>query len=260
MTKRIKSYSVGELARMSGVTVRTLHHYDAIGLLRPAHTALNGYRSYGRAEALRLQEILFYRSFGLSLADIASVLDKEPDHLSRLQQHRAALQEQMLHTAELLKSLDRTIIELTKGPDMANEDLYTPFDAATQTAHEEWLIDTYGADMAAAIATSKQAVAKLPDGIAGAMARLSDYETSLVAEFQQGRAADDGELDDILSKHRALMAELWGKPCPPEAYAGLADMYLSHPDFVARYERLAPRFSQWLPAAMKSYAGRNEGG
>jgi hypothetical protein len=52
------------------------------------------------------------------------------------------------------------------------------------------------------------------------------------------------------------MARLWGKPCPAEGYHGLADLYLSHPDFVARYERLAPQFSQWLPDAMKAHAER----
>lgn len=55
-------YTVGQLAKLAGVSVRTLHHYDDLGLLRPAHVASNGYRLYRRAEAERLQDILFYRA------------------------------------------------------------------------------------------------------------------------------------------------------------------------------------------------------
>ncbi len=253
MKTRIKEYSVGQLARLSGVTVRSLHHYDAIGLLRPAHVAANGYRTYGRAELLRLQEILFYRAFGLSLAEIADVLGNG-DALDRLRTHRARLAAEVTRTAALLETLDRTIATLTKETDMSDHDLYTPFDARTQTAYEDWLVDTYGSDMAARIALSKEAVAALPDGIAGAMEELKAIETRLVALFLADVRPADARLLPDLAAHRALMAKLWGQNCTPDAYAGLADMYLSHPDFVARYERLAPKFSQWLPAAMKAYA------
>ena len=75
------------------------------------------------------------------------------------------------------------------------------------------------------------------------MARLAELEGALVAAFESGEA----QVDDLLSGHRDWVASMWGKECPPDAYAGLADMYLSHPDFVARYEALAPKFSQWLP-------------
>ncbi|MDX8353437.1 MerR family transcriptional regulator [Cognatiyoonia sp. IB215182] len=254
MKTRIKEYGVGELARLSGVTVRTLHHYDATGLLRPAHVAANGYRIYGRDELLRLQEILFYRAFGMSLAEIADVLDSESEALVRLRAHRAKLAAQAAKTADLLATLDRTIATLMREADMQDQDLYAPFDAATQTGHEDWLIDTYGPDMAVKIAVSKEAVAAMPNGIAGLMDRLRESEAELVGAFKKGVVAGDRKLVPMLDKHRALMADFWGDACDPNAYAGLADMYLAHSDFVARYERLAPRFSQWLPAAMKAYA------
>ena len=251
---RIKAYSVGQLARLSGVTVRTLHHYDAIGLLRPAHVAANGYRTYERSELLRLQEILFYRAFGLSLQEIADVLDGEADALARLRRHRGRLAAQVEEATTLLATLDRTIADLTKETMMPDTDLYTPFDAATQTAHENWLLETYGDEMATKIATSKAAIAQMPDGMAGAMKELNAMEGQLVTAFQSGARVGDRALVPIFDAHRALMALLWGDACDADAYAGLADLYLAQPDFVARYERLAPRFSQWLPKAMKAYA------
>jgi DNA-binding transcriptional MerR regulator len=73
----MKEITVKQLAAISGVTVRTLHHYDEIGLLKPAHIGANGYRYYGRAEMLRLQRILFHRELGVPLGDIAGLLELE---------------------------------------------------------------------------------------------------------------------------------------------------------------------------------------
>ena len=91
MAQRMKEYSVGELARLAGVSVRTLHHYDEIGLLRPRHVGANGYRSHGQDEAERLQEILFYREVGMALADIARIIDGGGGRLARLEAHRLRL-------------------------------------------------------------------------------------------------------------------------------------------------------------------------
>ena len=74
----MKTYTVAELARLAGISVRTLHHYDEIGLLKPAFTGQNRYRYYGRDELLRLQQILVYRELDIPLGDIAALLDRDP--------------------------------------------------------------------------------------------------------------------------------------------------------------------------------------
>ena len=259
MTKRITEYAIGDLARASGVTVRTLRHYDETGLLKPSHVALNGYRVYGEAEALRLQEILFYRSVGMGLAEIAETLDGTENPVERLSAHRQALAGEMVAAAERLALLDRTIAHLKGEADMALEELYKPFPPEKQAEYEAWLVETYGGDMAARIAESKVAVEKLPDGMEGAMADLKEIEAGLVALQAEGVEATSDATHDLLERHRALMARLWGRDCPPDGVEGLADMYQAHPDFVARYERLAPRFSQWLPDAMRAHAKRLRG-
>ncbi len=258
MTTQSEEYSVGQLARLSGVSVRTLHHYDSIGLLSPAHTASNGYRIYGRAEALRLQEILFYRDVGMSLGEITTILSKPSDALARLTRHRARLVQQVARTSKAIDTLDLTIAHLKGDRDMAIEDLYQPFAPAKQADYEAWLIETYGADMAEHIAASKQAIAEVTDGLEGLMVKLRDVEARLVEAYEADHQPGADELVVVLDEHRALMGEFWGRECDAAAYAGLADMYLSHPDFVARYERLSPKFSGWLPATMKAYAGTFE--
>lgn len=254
MAQRLREYSVGDLARLAGVSVRTLHHYDEIELLRPRHVGAKGYRSYGQDEAERLQEILFYREVGMALADIARLLDSGGGRLARLEAHRARLREEQESLGQSLVTLEATIEALKENRVMEAQDLYKPFSAEKQAAHEDWLIDRYGADMASAIRTSKAHLKGAPEGldarIAAKMAELKEIDDDLVAAFQGGRV----EVAPLFERHRAWVASMWGKPCPPAAYAGLAELYASHPDFVARFEALAPRFSGWLLAGMKAHA------
>lgn len=235
---------------MSGVSVRVLRHYDEIGLL-PAMTAENGYRYYDEASLKRLQEILFYRAVDLGLEDIAAILDGASNRLERLNQHRSRLRNKQMEMSAMLATLEQSIAAETGGPEMTKEDLYKPFSKEKQGAYEKWLVETYGDSMAEAISASKLHLAQSPEGMEDRMAELRDIEASLVETFEN----DVEAIAPLFDKHRAWVASMWGKPCSLEAYAGLADMYLSHPDFIARYEALAPRFSQWLPARMKDYAG-----
>lgn len=251
MEKRIEEYSVGELARSSGVSVRTLHHYDALGLLVPAHVGANGYRLYGRAEAMRLQEILFYRAAGMPLADIAALLDGSDDPVARLEAHRARLAEGLGAQAKMLATLDRTLAALKGAKPMTIDDLYKPFLPEKQAEYEDWLIETYGDRMAEAVAAARAREAAEPTVFSGeAVEALRRIEADLVAAYEAGLAPQAADLD----AHRGWVGEMWGQPCTREAHAGLADLYLAHPDFIARFEALAPGFSQWLTAAMKAGA------
>ena len=135
---------------------------------------------------------------------------------------------------------------------MSIQDLYKPFSAEAQAEYDTWLIDTYGAAMAEDIANAKAHLKQAPEGMEVQMERLQELETALVEAFQAGADA----ADELCAEHRDWVAHMWGKDCSKAAYAGLADMYLAHPDFVARYEALAPQFSQWLPKVMKAYAAR----
>ena len=250
MNKRIKTYSIGEVAKFSGVSVRMLRHYDEIGLL-PAFVRDNGYRAYGQEDLERLQEILAWRAMEFGLADIADLMS-DGDRVSRLRAQRDELAEKLSGLVHVLETLDDTIDHAEKGNPMNVEDLYKPFSPEKQADYEAWLIETYGEEMTEAIAASKAHLQKLPEGMEGQMERLKELESALVEAFEAGA----GSADEICAEHRNWVAAMWGKDCSKESYAGLADMYLSHPDFVARYEALAPKFSERLPNVMKGYAGR----
>ena len=254
----MKLLTVKQVAKASGVSVRALHHYDQIGLLKPAHLGQNRYRYYGREELLRLQQILIHRELGIALSEIAAILDAPGfDRLTALEDQREKLAAEAKRYAQLVRTIDRTIASIKGDRAMRNADLYKGISAEKQAEYEKWLVEKYGGDMPDRIEISKKKYAALSDEEKRRLGEdLIAVETEWAEAMQRGVAADSKALDPLLERHRDWVAFMWDKPCPPEAYAGLAELHLSHPDFVARYEAIAPGFSDYHAAAMKAYAKR----
>lgn len=251
-------YTVKQVARLSGVSVRALHHYDEIGLLKPARIGANRYRYYGEEELLRLQQILIHRELDIPLAEIAAILDApEFDRLATLRVQREKLEQEAKRYAELVRTIDRTIARLKGDRAMKDAELYKGISPEKQAEYEQWLVDRYGGDMAQSIETSRKKVGALSKAeMDRIMAELKELEQGLAEGLRRGVPRASSSLDPLLARHRAWVGTMWDKPCPPEAYAGLADLYLSHPDFIARYESIEPGFAEYLAGAMKAHAGR----
>jgi DNA-binding transcriptional MerR regulator len=253
-------HTVKQLARISGVSVRTLHYYDEIGLLRPAQVGANGYRYYGPEEQLRLQQILLHRELGLPLDAIAALLDSsERSRIERLREHRQALLTRTNHYRELIATLDRTIADLEGEKPVNASNLYRGFSPEKQAEYEEWIVKRYStdersrADLRDSFEHTRGHVARFsPADIAARMQLLAELESALADHCRRMTAVDGAALQPLLARHREWVAGMWGKPCSPGAYAGLADLYESHPDFRARYDQLAPGFADYLPAAMRA--------
>jgi DNA-binding transcriptional MerR regulator len=254
----MKELTVKQLAAISGVTVRTLHHYDEIGLLHPASVGANGYRYYGRIELLRLQRILFHRELGVPLHAIAELLDLEgADQIAVLREHRRKLQLERERFASLISTIDHTIAELQGETTMANADLYKGFSADKQAGYEAWLIERYGESMREGIGRSRKAHAHMSEAEREQLAReYAEVEQALAEALRRDIDPGSDAVDALIRRHRAWVATMWGAPCPAERYTGLADLYLAHPDFVARYEAIAPGFAEFLAHAMKLHAAR----
>ncbi|HEY6815360.1 MAG TPA: MerR family transcriptional regulator [Croceibacterium sp.] len=252
-------YTVKQLARLSGVSVRTLHHYDEIGLLRPAFIGENRYRYYGREELLRLQDILFHRELGVPLQEIGELLARDGrDRVAILSRHRALLAGRIESSRQLLRTIDRTIAQLNGEGTMDDQDLYHGFAPAKQAEYEEWLVDNYGGEaMRERIETGKQQWFKAgPEAMQAALASGEAAERALAEQFAGGTGADSTGLDPLLDRHRAWVSQMWGRECPREGYGGMADMYLAHPDFRTHFDKHGEGFTDWLTTAMKAYAAR----
>lgn len=254
----MKTYSVKELARLAGVSVRTLHHYDEIGLLKPAFTGENRYRYYGDDELLRLQQILIHREMDIPLAEIGAILDAPGfDRLEALQKQRLRLEDMAKRYAGMVRTIDRTIAHLKGEREMQDDELYSGLvSLEKQAEYEAWLVDRYGPDMKGWIKTSRKAMADMSGAErAEWMDELKAIEQGLAEAMRHGLPPQAMALDPLIEGHRRWVAISWGQECPPAAYAGLADNY-DHPDFRARYEAIQSGFADYLIAAMKAWARR----
>jgi DNA-binding transcriptional MerR regulator len=256
----MKELTVKQLAAISGVTVRTLHHYDEIGLLTPGAVGANGYRYYGRQELLRLQRILFHRELGVPLNEIAELIDLEGENqIGVLKQHREKLEAERERYRVLIETIDRTIADLKGERLMANAELYQGFSPEKQAGYEAWLIERYGEPMRKGIEEAKRVHAKRSPAeqktfLEAQGKELEEVEQALASALRNGVDPGSDGVDLLITRHRAWVGAMWGRPCSPQRYSGLADLYLAHPDFVSRYERIEKGFTDYLTSAMKQHA------
>src|SRR3954454_11351213 len=125
------AYTVKQVARMSGVSVRTLHFYDETGLLKPAYLGANGYRFYEEPQLLILQQILFYRELGFELKQIKRILGRADfEKVAALQSHRKVLQKSLARTHRLIETIDKTIEHLKGTKKMKNKEMFAGFSIA----------------------------------------------------------------------------------------------------------------------------------
>src|SRR3954462_12543155 len=148
--------TVKQVAAMSGISVRTLHFYDEIDLLKPAYVGANGYRFYEEPQLLHLQQILFYRELGFELKQITEVLEAPDfDKVAALESHRKVLKGNLIRTRELLRTVENTIEHLKGTHKMKTKELFSGFNPEQQAAHEEYLVTRFGNGVAKTIAEAK---------------------------------------------------------------------------------------------------------
>jgi len=253
METRLKTRTVRQLAKLAGVSVRTLHHYDQIKLLRPSARTDAGYRLYGDADALRLQQILFYRELDFPLAEIQVILDRPGfDQIEALRDHRRMLTERAERLARLLRTVDRTIAKLTGENTMplTDEDIYegfSPEERAKLKGYEAEAADHWG-EMAA---ESGRRVRQMTKAQWQAIQQEGGAVTQRMAELM-GRPVGDADVQAAIARQHAWIENFY--PCPAEIFRGLGQMYVDDPRFAANYEKMKPGLAVFMRDAMMYYA------
>jgi DNA-binding transcriptional MerR regulator len=257
-SKRVSGYTVKQVARASGVSVRTLHHYDEIGLLKPDRVGAGDYRQYGPDQLLRLQQILFHRELGFRLEEIRQVLDAPGfDRVAALKRHRERLLADARRYRRLVRTIDETLAALQGATSMNEKELYRGFSPEKQAEYEAWLVGRYGEGMRTRIDESKRNLASLgPAEIEAMKQEGKAVEDALVEAFEAASPAGSAPVQTLMRRHHAWVSLAWNRPAPAQAYAGLGALYLEHPDMRARYEARAPGLAEWLAEAMSAFAER----
>ena len=257
----MSNYTVKDVAKLSGVSVRALHHYDEIGLLKPAAVGSNGYRYYGREELLRLQQILFHRELRFPLEDIRAVLDDPKfDRETALKAHRKSLEGEARRLKQLVRTIDDTLAALKGDQEMDGrriEDgaMFMGFSPEKQAEYEAWLVDRYGGDMRTHIDDAK---AKMKtwgkDDFAALQAEAAEIEGHMAKALASGLPAASAGVKALMRRHHAWVGKSWKKPPEKAAFIGLGDLYLENPDFKARYEAIGSGLTEYYAAAMRAFA------
>ena len=255
-TQTEEAWSIVEVARLAGVSSRTLRHYDSVGLLAPACVGGNGYRYYGRAELLRLQEVLVLRELGLPLDAIARVLDTTGERAEVLRAHRDALLVERDRLTRLADAVGRAIDEREGGAPVDPAELFDGFDPEKQKQYEADLVERYGPGAQDRIDESWRRVGQMTkDQAARVPADLATRDEAYAELLDAAAPPDDARVQAVTADHYRWVCQFWTPDA--DAFAGLGDLYVDHPDFKARYDALCPGLAVYVRDAMHVYAVEN---
>ena len=249
-------YTVGHLAKLTGVTVRTLHHYGRLGLLVPRDRSGAGYRRYADEDLERLRNILFYREFGFSLGEIASILD-EPDGSTNghLRRQRELLAHRILRLQTMIAAVDKELEAHAMGIQLTPEEKFEIFGPNYSDDYEAEAEERWGETPAWQQSQSRTARFSKQD-----WARIKesgdDLNRRLAHTMASGAAPSSAAAMDLAEEHHRSIEVFYD--CPYAMHRGLGDMYLSDERFTRTYEEVAPGLARWLRDAIHANADRRD--
>jgi len=244
-------YTVKQLSRLAGVSVRTLHFYDQLGLLRPERVGANGYRYYGQAALLRLQQILFYKELGLSLDEIRQVLDQPGfDVAQALKAHRRALLERLGRLRRLITTVDRTIAFLKGETSMDNQELFAGFSEAQQAEYEQQAEALWGETVGQ---SSRKWKAYSPAQQAQIRAEGQAIYRDLIALVDQ--PPDSPAVQANIARWHQNLRHYFEPSA--EVLRALGNTYNDNPEFNATFQQMDPRLAPFMRAAIEVYCSRH---
>lgn len=248
------AWSVGEVARLAGVTVRTLHHYDRIGLLRPTVRSAAGYRGYDQADLARLQRILGYRELGFGLDAIARLLDDpSSDPVAQLRAQHGLVLERMERLARIAAVLEKTMEAHAMGIKLTAEEMLEVFGDHDPTEHADEARERWG-DTDAYRQSNQRTSSYGKDDWLRIKAEQEAIEARFATALAAGLPADGPESMDAAEAHRRQIGNFYD--CPTQMHVGLAEMYLADPRFTAHYEQRAPGLAQYVHDAILANSAR----
>ncbi len=248
------AHTISDVARLAGVTVRTLHHYDRIGLLRPSGRTDAGYRLYDDADCARLQQILFYRELGFGLEQIRTAMEAPDfDRGAALRRQRELLSARVAHLTAMIGAVDAAIAAHERGVTMNSEEMLEVFGDFDPTVHEEEVEARWSGP-------AREESRRRTAGYGARQWREIQAEADAVARRLAARlvAGTDPaapEVTDLAEQHR-LHIDRWYYPCSHQMHSGLGDMYVADPRFADYWNRIEPGLAEFVRDAIAANAAR----
>lgn len=243
------AYTVGEVARLAHVSVRTLHHYDEVGLLEPSGRSDAGYRLYSMEDLERLQQVLFYKELGFELDEIREIMaDPGFDRREALLAQRDQIAERALRLEALLGLLDRTLKTIDGGYGMTKEEMFEVFGDFDPSEYEDEVVERWGDSEAYAESArrtkryKKEDWQQMKDEGAVIMERMLEL-------FDAGTSPDSPEAMDVADESR-LQIDKWFYPCSKQMHSALGEMYIADARFTKHYDDQRVGLAAWFREAI----------
>lgn len=241
-------YTVKQLSGLAGVSIRTLHYYDEIGLLKPSKVGQNGYRYYTDEALFRLQQILFFREMELGLEQIKAILDAPNfDLVTALQSHRQRLQEKIERLQTLIQTVDTSILHLVGEIKMSQKKIFEGFSEEKQKQYEQEAMQQFGADRV------KESLRLWNSYTEAEKERIKQEGSAIYIDLVKNmdKGYDSPEVHAILTRWHQHLRYFYEPSL--EVLRGLGNGYSEHPDFNATFSALHPNLPAFLQKAITHY-------
>ena len=240
-------YTVKQLSDLAGISPRTLHYYDEIGLLKPATHGDNGYRYYGEDCLPRLQQILFFKELDFSLEEIQAILAQPNfDVVQALQVHRQALLERVERLNRLIQTIDKTTLHLKGQKTLKKKEYFEGFSEEKQKEYEKEIRQKYGEKAFEGVTDWNSYT---PEQKKRIIAESDAIYTDIAAVMDRGYASP--EVQQIIARWHQHLRYFY-EPST-ERLLGLGQMYTEHPEFVAKFRAIHPDLPEFLNQAIQFY-------
>lgn len=244
-------YKVQEVAKMAGVSVRTLHHYDAIGLLKPASYSDAGYRLYTEDDIATLQQIIFFKTLHFSLKEIKSIIyDPTFDKVEALQLQKNMLLEKRIHINQMIHTIEQTILYEKGEINMTNEQKFSGFQFSEnkyeQEARERWGNDT--------VNRANETIRQHDPNV------LNEKMNTIYKELATVRhlSPQSNEAQLAIASWYHFLNKYTGHHYTLEAFQALGKMYVADERFTKNIDQFGEGLAQFMYEAMQIYAEKQQ--
>lgn len=253
----MSTLTVGQVAEQLDITVRTLHHYDEIGLLRPSARSSAGYRLYTDEDITRLQHIVVYRRLGFALEEIGLLVDHPESVEQHLRRQRAAVVTRLDEMRDLVAAIDQALEREGSGMKLTREEQKELFgdgysDEYAAEAEQRWGdTDAWKESQRRTSTYSKQDWVRIK-------AEMDAVNAAFVAAKRAGLAATSTDAMDAAEAHRAHIDSRYYE-LSHDFHRNLGDMYIADPRFTKTYDDQEPGLAQYVRDAIHANADRHTG-
>lgn len=245
--------TVGAVAEEFGITIRTLHHYDTIGLLVPSARTPAGYRLYTPTDLERLSTIVVYRRLGFSLEEVASLIDGDGSVVEHLQRQRAAVMTRLAEMEDLVSAIDRALENEMNHTPASPQDLKDLFGDSFDEAYAAEAQERWG-DTEAWRQSRERTAHWTAQDWAEIKAEGDAINADFIAALISGTPAAGDSAMDIAERHRRSVERHYD--CSPEFHRHLADLYVADERYTAYFDKLHPGLAAYVRDAVHANADR----